>query len=27
LKKGYTVLEIERDGKGRDTRYRVRPVS
>jgi hypothetical protein len=27
LKKGYTVLEIERDGSGRDTRYRVRPVS
>jgi len=27
LKKGYTVLEIERDGSGRDTRYRVRSVS
>jgi hypothetical protein len=27
LWKGYRVLEIERDGNGRDTRYRVRPVS
>ncbi len=27
LKRGYTVLEVERDGSGRDTRYRIRPIS
>jgi hypothetical protein len=27
LKRGYTVLEIQRDGSGRDTRYLVGPIS
>jgi hypothetical protein len=26
LKRGYTVLEIEKDGEGRDARYKVRPI-
>jgi hypothetical protein len=27
LRKGYTVLDIERFGSGTDTRYKIRPVS